>query len=186
MPIVRVTLIEGYDDATIRTLSARLTDAVRATIAAPPAGITVVTETVRPACYMRGGESRSPGPAAPSAVDVVKDFLARLEARDLAGATALTGDGFEKVFPSGKQMRDLETLVEWSRTRYARVRKQFDGFDEAVSGDRAIVWCRGTLEGAWTDGTPFEGIRFCDRFELSGGRIVFQEVWNDLSEWRPR
>jgi phenylpyruvate tautomerase PptA (4-oxalocrotonate tautomerase family) len=186
MPVIKVTLIEGYDDATIRTLSSRLTDAVRASIAAVPDGITVVTEEVRPACYMRGGEGRTPGGPVPSAVDVVKDFLSRLESRDLAAAAALTGDGFEMVFPSGKRMRDLETLVGWSRDRYDHVTKTFEGFDEAFASDRAIVWCRGTLEGAWTDGTPFAGIRFCDRFELSGGRIVFQEVWNDLAEWRPR
>lgn len=186
MPVIKLTLIEGYDDATIRTLSSRLTDAVRATIGAPPDGITVIAEEVRPACYMRGGESRTPGAPAPSAVEVVKDFLARLEARDLAGATAHLAEGFEMVFPSGKRMRDLETLVDWSRGRYARVSKRIEGFDESVARDTVIVWCRGTLQGAWPDGTPFEGIRFCDRFELSGGRIVFQEVWNDLAEWRPR
>ncbi len=186
MPIIKVTLIEGYDDATIRALSSRVTDAVQATIAAPPAGITVVTEEVRPACYMRGGEAKMPGAPAPSPVRVVQDFLGRLEARDLAGATAHLGEGFEMVFPSGKRMRDLETLVEWSRHRYDHVSKRFEGFDEAFAGDTAIVWCRGTLRGAWTDGTPFEDIRFCDRFELKAGRIVFQEVWNDLAEWRPR
>jgi phenylpyruvate tautomerase PptA (4-oxalocrotonate tautomerase family)/ketosteroid isomerase-like protein len=186
MPVIKVTLIEGYDDATIRTLSSRLTDAVRATIAAPLDGITVATEEVRPACYMRGGKSRTPGAPAPAATEIVRDFLARLEARDLTAARAHLGEGFEMVFPSGKRMRDLETLVEWSRHRYDRVAKRFDGFDVAFSGDAEIVWCRGTLSGAWTDGTPFDDIRFCDRFELKTGRITRQEVWNDLAEWRPR
>ena len=28
----------------------------------------------------------------------------------------------------------------------------------------------------------FEGIRFVDRFEVAGGRITRQDVWNDLAE----
>jgi phenylpyruvate tautomerase PptA (4-oxalocrotonate tautomerase family) len=35
MPVVRITLIEGYGDEVRASLARRLTDAVRATIAAP-------------------------------------------------------------------------------------------------------------------------------------------------------
>ena len=46
------------------------------------------------------------------------------------------------------------------------------------------VYCRGRLAGVWPDGTPFDGIRFIDRFELADGIrfIGRQEVWNDLAE----
>ncbi|HJO72395.1 MAG TPA: tautomerase family protein [Rhodospirillales bacterium] len=46
MPVVTITLLEGYDEETRQTLSERLTDAVRATIAAPLDGITVILHEV--------------------------------------------------------------------------------------------------------------------------------------------
>jgi hypothetical protein len=49
-----------------------------------------------------------------------------------------------------------------------------------------VVYCSGTLEGVWLDGSAFSGIRFIDRFEVAGGRIVRQDVWNDLGEMLPR
>ncbi len=42
MPVITVTLIEGYDAATRRRLGERLTDAAMATIAAPVEGVTVI------------------------------------------------------------------------------------------------------------------------------------------------
>ena len=61
MPVIRMTLIEGYDHETRRALATRLTDAVRVTIDAPLDGITVVIEEVQPTSYMRGRVSRAPG-----------------------------------------------------------------------------------------------------------------------------
>jgi len=29
---------------------------------------------------------------------------------------------------------------------------------------------------------PFEGVRFVDRFEVAGGLLTRQDVWNDLAE----
>lgn len=185
MPVIKVTLIEGYDAETIATLSRRMTDAVRATIAAPPDGITVIAEEVPPTNYMRGGRSRTPGAPVPGAAAVVQDYLAAMEARELDRAKGHLHEDFSMTFPSGRTMTSLEDLIEWSKTRYSRVGKIFEGYDETFDGDRAIVWCRGMLHGAWVDGRPFENIRFCDRFEVVAGRILRQEVWNDLSEHRP-
>ena len=48
-----------------------------------------------------------------------------------------------------------------------------------------VVYCRGTLAGEWPDGRAFAGVRFIDRFEIDdAGRIVDQQVWNDLGEAR--
>lgn len=185
MPVIKVTLIEGYDAQTIATLSRRLTDAVRATIAAPSEGITVIAEEVPPTNYMRGGVARKPGPPVSGASTVVMAYLAAMEARDIDLARSHLHVDFTMTFPSGRTMTSLEDLIEWSKTRYDHVTKRFEGYDEAFDGDRAILWCRGTLDGAWVGGIPFEGIRFCDRFELVAGRIIRQEVWNDLSEHRP-
>jgi len=42
------------------------------------------------------------------------------------------------------------------------------------------VYCYGTRYGEWSDGTPFDGVRYIDRFPIRDGKIFGQEVWNDL------
>lgn len=116
------------------------------------------------------------GPAA-----LARRFLAAMEARDLDAARALTGPGFRMTFPGGARPETLEALVAWARPRYRWVRKSYEGFD--VAGD--VVYCFGALAGEWPDGTAFAGVRFIDRFEIAEGRIVRQDVWNDLAEARP-
>ena len=63
MPVITVTLIEGYDDATKQQLNERLTDAVLDVIDAPLDGVTVMINEVPPANYMRGRQARTPGKA---------------------------------------------------------------------------------------------------------------------------
>lgn len=87
------------------------------------------------------------------------------------------------TFPGTAPIAKLSELIEWARPRYNRVTKTYDGFDALQgAGDVAVVYCRGTLSGEWPDGTPFSGIRFIDRFEVTEGRITRQEVWNDIAE----
>ncbi|WP_099825607.1 nuclear transport factor 2 family protein [Oceaniglobus indicus] len=113
---------------------------------------------------------------------LVRRFLTAMEARDLTVARACLDDRFVMYFPGTGPIHDLETLIEWSRPRYAFVKKTYDGFDVSDG----IVYCRGTLSGEWPDGAPFDGIRFIDRFEIEGERIVRQDVWNDMAEVRAR
>jgi ketosteroid isomerase-like protein len=113
---------------------------------------------------------------------LVRRYLAAMEARDLATASALLAPGFAMTFPGGVRLASLEALVDWATPRYRSVRKTYDRFDTA--GD--VVYCFGTLAGEWPDGTPFAGIRFIDRFEIRDGRLADQKVWNDLAEVRPR
>jgi len=112
---------------------------------------------------------------------MVRAFLAAMEARDLPLAQSFLGAGFVMTFPGGVRMTTLAELVAWARPRYRFVRKTYDGFDDA--GD--TVYCHGTLSGEWPDGAAFSGVRFIDRFELSNGQIVRQDVWNDIAEVRP-
>jgi hypothetical protein len=112
------------------------------------------------------------------AEQVVRDYLAAMERRDLAAAKAMLAPGFHMVFPGGRRFDTLEALVEWARTRYRSARKTYERFDAA--GD--VVYCFGTLYGEWLDGTPYSGIRFIDRFTVRDSRLVDQHVWNDLAE----
>ena len=118
--------------------------------------------------------------AAPNPAQVVRAYLDAMERRDLDAARALLAPGFAMTFPGGVRMTTLEELIAWARPRYRHVAKTYQRFD-ALGG---VVYCFGTLHGAWPDGAAFSGIRFIDRFELSGGRIVRQDVWNDMGEVR--
>jgi phenylpyruvate tautomerase PptA (4-oxalocrotonate tautomerase family)/ketosteroid isomerase-like protein len=184
MPVITVTLIEGYDETVRRDLSHRLTDAAVAAIGAPLDGVTVVINEVAASNYMRGRQHRTPGTPPPSASQVVQDYLSAMERRDLAAATGLLAEGFTMTFPGKAVFRRPEELVEWAKARYRAVAKIYERFDEATDKDGAVVYCFGTLHGEWPDGKPFEGIRFIDRFKVSRGRIVDQMVWNDLAEVR--
>jgi hypothetical protein len=129
--------------------------------------------------------SPSSDPAAADPAAVVHAYLAAMEARDLPSAQAHLAPGFTMTFPGGVTMTTLEDLVAWSRPRYRFVKKTYERFDALPGPEVSLVYCYGTLHGEWPDGAPFSGIRFIDRFELSGDRIARQDVWNDMGEVRP-
>ncbi|MEM8630338.1 MAG: nuclear transport factor 2 family protein [Pseudomonadota bacterium] len=124
------------------------------------------------------GSSEHPG----GSVHVVRRFLVALEARDLPTASTLLAAGAEMTFPGGACFHRLHDLITWAAPRYRRVAKSFDGFDLVPGAGEEVVYSRGTLSGAWPDGTPFDGIRFIDRFVVRDGQIHRQDVWNDLAE----
>ena len=112
------------------------------------------------------------------AEQVVREYLDAMERRDLAAARALLAPGFSMVFPGGKRFDSLEQLVEAARKRYRSARKTYERYETA--GD--AVYCYGTLHGELLDGAPYSGIRFIDRFTVRGGKLVDQNVWNDMAE----
>ena len=182
MPVINVTLIAGYDDATRQRLCARLTDAAMATIAAPVDAVTVFITEVQPSGYMRGREAKVPGPAPLPPAQLCLDFLDALGTRDLARAKGLISSDFEMIFPGPARFTEFADLMAWAAPRYRSIAKQIDRIDEAPLGAVVAVYVTGTLHGEKPDGTPFDGIRFIDRFEVKDGLITRQEVWNDLAE----
>lgn len=109
---------------------------------------------------------------------VVRQYLDAMERRDLATAKSLLAPRFFMVFPGNKRFDSLEQLVEWSKGRYRSARKIYDRFDSFASE----VYCFGTLHGELLDGTAYAGVRFIDRFTVRDGKLVDQNVWNDMAE----
>ena len=109
-------------------------------------------------------------------------FLEALGARDLERAQGLVADGFEMVFPGEARFTEFADLVDWATPRYRRIAKTIERVEETAAGETVAVYISGTLHGERPDGTPFADIRFIDRFEVRGGLIDRQEVWNDLAE----
>lgn len=185
MPIVEIHVLEGYNSHEKQRLSAAMTDAVRFVLPAAPELVTVMIHDVPADNYYRGRSRRSPVPAQPDPTQIVSGYLAAMEARKLDAADAMLGDGFTMTFPGTAPMCTLQELIEWAKPRYKFVTKTYEGFDAMQgTGDAAVVYCRGTLQGEYHDGSTFEGIRFVDRFEITGGKITKQDVWNDMAEVR--
>jgi phenylpyruvate tautomerase PptA (4-oxalocrotonate tautomerase family) len=182
MPIITVTLIEGYEDSVRTRLSECLSDVARAVISAPAEGVTVVVNEVKPSNYMRGRQRRTPGQPPVSPCELVRTYLEAMEARDLDSARTLLAENFSMMFPGGVVFQSLEELTSWAAKRYRAVRKSYEGFDEALIEGGAVVYCHGTLSGESLSGRRFAGVRFVDRFLVTDGELVTQSVWNDLAE----
>lgn len=182
MPVIEAHILQGYEDADKSRLCEALTDAVLHVVPATPDVITVLVHDLPKHSYMRGRAHRTGAPARKKPEDIIRAFLAAMEARDLETAEAMLAVGFTMNFPATAPMSRLTELVAWAAPRYQFVRKTYDGFDTAICDGAPIVYARGTLSGAWPDGTAFENIRFIDRFEISGDLIARQDVWNDIAE----
>ncbi len=187
MPVIRVTLIEGYEEAVRDRLLEGYSAVTRTVLEAIPDGITAVIEEVKAGNYRRGNQRKSPKPPPPPPEQIVRDFLAAMEGRDLDAARACLAEDFTMTFPGNTQFTRLDELIAWARPRYRRIAKIYQRFDTVPGMDAATVYCSGTLQGEWPDGEAFEGIRFIDRFTVKGGRLLDQAVWNDLDlAWQSR
>jgi hypothetical protein len=120
-----------------------------------------------------------------AAIAIAKAYLEAMEARDLVRARSFVDADATFIFPGGAHRKDLAAIVAGSGSRYQFVGKHIGRCDAAAGADGAvIVYVLGTLHGRWLDGRAFDGIRFVDRFEISGSKIRLQEVWNDAGEIR--
>lgn len=183
MPVISITLLPGYRAEAEQRLVSRVALAARSVIAAPDAGTTVFVNHAH--TYQRDGQVHlAGGPECTDATALVREFLGLMQARDLPAASRLVSADFVMQFPGHTRMQQLEQLVHWAKDRYQRVAKDYEKFDESWAQDSTVVYCSGTLNGVWLDGSEFSGVRFIDRFEITKGLISRQDVWNDLAEVR--
>jgi len=117
-----------------------------------------------------------------AAANIVRTYLRLVEARDLDAASEFLADDVSIVFPGGRTFGSLTDQVASSAGRFRSVKKTLEQFDVVSDGAATTVYVYGTLAGQALDGSPFDGVRFIDRFALDDGLIVSQMVWNDLAE----
>jgi len=115
-------------------------------------------------------------------VEKVKSFLRVMEVRDLDHARTFLAPDFRMTFPGGVTMNSLEELVEWSKSRYSKMKKTFEDFDVFENDGGTVIYSTGMLNGEALDGSPINEVRYIDRFVFRDGLIVDQKVWNDLAE----
>lgn len=121
------------------------------------------------------------------AAEAIDTYLQLCEDRELDQASDYLADGVELIFPGNRSYASLQEMAQASKGRYAWVKKHRTDYavGERTAPDgttEQVVTSIGTLYGEKLDGTPFEGIRYIDVFTVRNGRIVRQEVWNDLAE----
>jgi hypothetical protein len=181
MPVISITLLPGYSAEAEERLVGRVALAARSVIGAAAAGTTVFLNHAQ--TYQRDGRVFSKGgPECANASELVRHFLALMQARELPAASALLAPDFVMHFPGHTAMHTLGELVNWAKGRYTSVAKDYERFDESWGDGVTVVYCSGTLRGVWLDGSSFEGVRFIDRFEIANGKIRRQDVWNDLAD----
>lgn len=117
--------------------------------------------------------------------EVAAAFFAAMARRDVAGIKALLAPGFIMTVSGNHRFTDIEAFFAYSRTRQGAVRKQIAGYDVSQTGGTITVYAHGTMSGTWLDGSPYEQVRFVDRFEIQQGQISKLDVFSDMAEFRP-
>jgi hypothetical protein len=115
----------------------------------------------------------------------VDEYLRLLMIPDPEAASRLVGPSLRIRFTGGRAMQRPAECAAFNATRYKWVKKRVERTEVVAGGSAAhsVVYSLGTLHGEWPDGTPFEGNRYVDRYELRNGLIVQMDVWNDSAEW---
>lgn len=117
-----------------------------------------------------------------AAREMVLRFLRLMEGRNLEAAQALLSANARITFPGGKVYANQREMAAAAQGRYRWVRKTFEQVDAFQTGEAQIVYVMGALYGVNRHGLSFEGVRYVDRFVVRNGRIISQDVWNDLAE----
>lgn len=128
-------------------------------------------------------EEASDPPMTPAAL--VDEYLRLLMIPDPVAARRYVEPDLQIRFTGGRERRDPAECAAFNKGRYGWVKKRIDR-TETVAGGTAggtVVYSLGTLYGEWPDGTPFEGNRYVDRYEVRLGLITRMDVWNDSAEW---
>ncbi|WP_153769036.1 nuclear transport factor 2 family protein [Labrenzia sp. CE80] len=126
----------------------------------------------------------APSDSAPLPVEaqIVRDYLDASMKPDPELAATFVADDVDITFTGGRKFTHPSGPTGFNAMRYSWVKKKMDRFDVASGREGTVVYSVGTLYGEWPDGTPFEGNRYIDRFEVRNGKIVKMDVWNDSAE----
>lgn len=113
---------------------------------------------------------------------IVYDYLEASMRPDPELAATFVSDDVVITFTGGRKFSHPSGPTGFNAKRYKWVKKKMDTFDVADGAHGTVVYSVGSLYGEWPDGTPFEGNRYIDRFEVKDGKIVKMDVWNDSAE----
>lgn len=159
MPVVQMTVIEGYDEATKSRLLKGMTHVVLSVMAAKPDGVITMLNEVKASAYARGGVSRVPGPPLPSGVEVVQHFVGALTSSDADLAVQYLADDCTCIDAAGAARSALQLKGELANLDYV-------DFDEALTDDGTVVYARRK-----------NGANSLERFHVRHGKIIAIQSW---------
>jgi ketosteroid isomerase-like protein len=113
---------------------------------------------------------------------IVERFLEVSMIPDPDSAARFLAPDAEIYFTGKTRMFHPREMAAYNASRYKWVKKKFGTLDIARAEDHIVAYGTGTLYGEWPDGTPFDGNRYVDRFEIRNGKITRIDVLNDSAE----
>lgn len=116
------------------------------------------------------------------AIDLVRGWFDAMSSGDLSAAEALMAPATLIVISGGYRFTSLQEFVRFAAGRYAAMVKQTEAIEVCEAAGGIAVYARGRLAMTAADGRSREGIRWCDRFLVNGGRIVELQTWSDIAE----
>ena len=114
--------------------------------------------------------------------DLVATFLEITMIPDPDRAAEFLAPGAVIYFTGNMKMSHPREMAAYNAGRYKWVKKRLGPLDIAPDDDRTVAYSFGELYGEWLDGTPFDGNRYIDRFEIVDGKITRIDVLNDSAE----
>lgn len=117
-----------------------------------------------------------------SGVLLVEEFFNALEEGDIKLAKSYMSGCPLIIFPGGVEFTSLDDMLAAGQNRYRFIRKVSRNYFSFADNDYQTVVVQGFLEGLNLHGEEFSEVRFIDLFRLEDGKIVKQEIWNDLKE----
>jgi hypothetical protein len=118
------------------------------------------------------------------AAAVVDEYLRLLMIPDADAACRFVAPDLVIRFTGNRVMRAPSGCAHFNAGRYGWVKKRIESTEVVAGGtlEHTIVYSRGTLYGAWPDGTEFKDNRYVDRYVVCNGLIKQMDVWNDSAE----
>ncbi len=114
--------------------------------------------------------------------DMIATFLDITMIPDPDRAAEFLAPGAEIYFTGKTKMTHPREMAAYNAGRYKWVKKKLGPLDVAPGDSCTVVYSFGELYGEWPDGTPFDGNRYIDRFEIVDGKITRIDVLNDSAE----
>ncbi len=114
--------------------------------------------------------------------DLIATFLDITMIPDPDRAAEFLAPGAVIYFTGKTEMSHPREMAAYNAARYKWVKKRLGPLDVAPGDGCTVAYSFGELYGEWLDGTPFDGNRYVDRFEIVDGKIVRIDVLNDSAE----
>ena len=112
----------------------------------------------------------------------IDQFIQAVNASDAEAAQRCLAPGARLVFPGPVVFERVADFLALSAPRYQWVRYTYGAMELAHTEGPTVVYAQGSVAGVFANGTPFDEVRYIDRFEIRDGLVLSKEVWSDMGD----